>query len=160
MRFFAILLVTAFWLSSPVQAEVREIYDFDSRAEEQRFQKLISELRCPMCQNENIADSSAPISRDMRDQVYRQMQDGATNDEIVDTLVSRFGEFVKYKPPFDRRTFLLWTFPAISVFGGLLVVIGVVWRSRRRNDEDTALSSDDQARAERILSEKSNQSDR
>src|SRR5690554_7862745 len=90
-----------------------EVYDFDTRAEEQRYQNLIAELRCPKCQNQNIADSNAPISKDMRDEVYRMMQGGASNDEIVGALVDRFGEFVQYKPPVDKRTIFLWAFPAI-----------------------------------------------
>mgnify|MGYP003110484445 FL=1 len=63
--FFAVLMM----LSGPAIAEVSEVYDFDTRAEEQRYQQLISELRCPKCQNQNIADSNAPISKDMRDEV-------------------------------------------------------------------------------------------
>ena len=78
-----------------------------------------------------LADSNAPISKDMRDAVYRMMKDGASNEEIVESLVGRFGEFVRYKPELDSRTFLLWATPAIAVFGGFLVVAGVVIRSRR-----------------------------
>lgn len=136
-----------------VQAEVREVYDFDTRAEEQRFQNLIAELRCPKCQNQNIADSNAPISKDMRDQVYVMMQAGATDDEIVGALVDRFGEFVKYKPPVDRRTVVLWAFPAIAMFGGVLIVAGVVLRSRRRDSAESALSPDEKARVNRILAD-------
>jgi len=157
MRFMAILLVAVFWLSSPAQAEVDEVYDFKTRAEEQRYQELISELRCPKCQNQNIADSNAPISKDMRDQVYRLMQNGATNDEIVNALVSRFGEFVQYKPPVDKRTIVLWAFPAIAVIGGFLVVAGIVLRSRRR-EQEPALSDDEKTRAEGIFSDRNNDS--
>lgn len=160
MQFLTVLLASVLWLSGPVQAEVRDVYDFDTRAEEQRYQDLTAELRCPKCQNQNIADSNSPISKDMRDQVYRMMKNGASNDEIVDDLVSRFGEFVQYKPPVDKRTILLWAFPAIAVVGGFLVVAGVVWRARKRNEEEPALSEADKTRAERILSEQSDQSDR
>ena len=157
MRLLAILLAAAFWLSSPAQADVKEVYDFETRAEERRYQELISELRCPKCQNENIADSNAPISGDMRDQVYRLMQNGATNDEIVNALVSRFGEFIKYKPPVDKRTIVLWAFPAIAVIGGFLVVAGIVLRGRRR-EEEPALSDDEKTRAEQFFSDRNNDS--
>jgi len=86
-------------------ADVAAVYDFESRSEEQRYQNLISELRCPKCQNQNIADSNSPISKDMRTAVYQMMLEGSSNDEIVESLVGRFGEFVKYKPDLDSRTF-------------------------------------------------------
>src|SRR5690554_341162 len=153
MRFSPLLLVI--WLLAlPVRAEVMEVYDFDTRAEEQRYQNLIAELRCPKCQNQNIADSNAPISKDMRDEVYRMMQGGASNDEIVGALVDRFGEFVQYKPPVDKRTILLWAFPAIAVIGGFLIVAGVVMRSGRRETQEPVLSPEEKARVEQLLADK------
>lgn len=140
-----------------VQAEVREVYDFDTRAEEQRFQNLIAELRCPKCQNQNIADSNAPISKDMRDQVYRLMKNGASNDEIVGDLVGRFGEFVQYKPPVDKRTILLWAFPAIAVVTGVAIVAGVAIRSRKREEDESALSPEELARVKKMLADKDQQ---
>ncbi|PPK51959.1 cytochrome c-type biogenesis protein [Marinobacter persicus] len=158
MRRFPILLFALFALSFTVQAEVKDVYDFDTRAEEQRYQNLIAELRCPKCQNNNIADSNSAISQDMRDEVYRMMKNGASNEEIVDALVSRFGEFVQYKPPVDRRTILLWAFPAIAVIGGFLVVVGVVMRSRQREQQGETLSQEDKRKAERILAGESDES--
>ncbi|MEQ5814663.1 cytochrome c-type biogenesis protein CcmH [Marinobacter sp. NFXS11] len=134
-------------------ADVSDVYDFEDRAEEQRYQNLISELRCPKCQNQNIADSNAPISKDMRDVVYRMMKDGSSNEEIVESLVGRFGEFVRYKPELDSRTFLLWATPAIAVFGGFLVVAGVVIRSRRAGPSGPALSTEEKARVDKMLAE-------
>jgi len=142
-----------------VQAEVAAVYDFDTREQEVRYQNLIAELRCPKCQNQNIADSNAPISQDMRNEVYEMMQAGASNEEIVDALVARFGEFVRYKPELDSRTFLLWATPAIAVFGGLLVVAGVVIRARRVERQAAGLSAEERARAEQILKGQDNTSD-
>ena len=127
---------------------------FSDRAQEQRDQNLLAELRGPKCQNQNIADSNAPISKDMRDAVYRMMKDGASNEEIVESLVGRFGEFVRYKPEFDSRTFLLWATPAITVLGGLLVVAGVVIRSRRAGPESPALSAEEKARVDKMLADR------
>ena len=159
MRLLPAFLTVLMVLSGSAIAEVSEVYDFDTRAEEQRYQQLISELRCPKCQNQNIADSNAPISKDMRDEVYRMMQDGASNEQIVGALVDRFGEFVQYKPPVDNRTILLWAFPAIATIGGFLIVAGVVWRARKREDEPP-LSAEDRARAEQILASQSDKADR
>jgi cytochrome c-type biogenesis protein CcmH len=147
----AALLLMAFGPSSMAQSN--DIYSFDSRAEEQRFQALISELRCPKCQNQNIADSNAPISEDMRDEVYQMMSEGASNEKIVDALVSRFGEFVRYKPEVDRRTILLWATPVIAVVVGFLVVAVIVLRARRNGASESALTDEERARASRILAE-------
>lgn len=142
------------------RADVAAVYDFDTREQEVRYQNLIAELRCPKCQNQNIADSNAPISQDMRNEVYKMMQAGASNEEIVDALVARFGEFVRYKPELDSRTFLLWATPAISVFGGLLVVAGVVIRARRSEQQAAALSAEERSRAEQILAGRDDTPDR
>lgn len=153
MRYLPLVLALLV-MCGVARAEVAEVYDFDTRAEEQRYRDLIAELRCPKCQNQNIADSNAPISKDMRDQVYRLMRQGATDDEIVGDLVSRFGEFVQYKPPVDKRTILLWAFPAIAVIGGVLIVGGVAMRSRKREEEEPALSPEEKARVRQMLAEK------
>ncbi|MDK9557405.1 cytochrome c-type biogenesis protein CcmH [Marinobacter sp. M216] len=140
-------------LSGVATAEVADVYDFRTVEQEQRFQNLIEELRCPKCQNQNIADSNAPISKDMRAEVYRMMSEGATDREIIDALVARFGEFILYKPEVEKRTILLWATPAIAVLGGLLMVTIVVIRSRRGNAEQTALTPEEKARVEKILAE-------
>ncbi|WP_100639472.1 cytochrome c-type biogenesis protein [Marinobacter salexigens] len=148
-----VCLLLAMVATSVTYADVSAVYGFDNRSEEQRYQNLIAELRCPKCQNQNIADSNSPISKDMRNVVYQMMLDGASNEEIVDSLVGRFGEFVKYKPDLDRRTFVLWATPAIAVLGGLLVVVGIVVRSRRTGTAAPALSAEEQARIDQMLAE-------
>jgi cytochrome c-type biogenesis protein CcmH len=79
------------------------------------------------------------------------MSDGASNEEIVGALVDRFGEFVRYKPEVDSRTILLWATPAIVVLGGLMVVAGIVIRSRRAGQDEPALTDEERARASRML---------
>ncbi|MGO1501921.1 MAG: cytochrome c-type biogenesis protein [Marinobacter sp.] len=152
LRIMCLLIAVA--ASGISTADVDAVYDFESRSEEQRYQDLISELRCPKCQNQNIADSNSPISKDMRNAVYQMMLDGESNDKIVDSLVGRFGEFVKYKPDLDSRTFVLWATPAIAVFGGLLLVVGVVARSRRAGTTAPKLSAEEQARIDKMLAER------
>lgn len=144
-------LMLAVLAATPLWASTSDVYPFDSAAEQERFSNLITELRCPKCQNQNIADSNSPISKDMRDEVYRMMQDGATNEEVTNALVSRFGEFVRYKPRLEQRTWLLWATPVLAVLAGLLVVAGIVLRSRRAAAGSPGLSAEEKARAERIL---------
>lgn len=99
---------------------------FRDRAEEVRFQRLSSELRCPMCQNETLADSNAPIAHDLRRQVFEMIQAGKSDDEIKSYLVDRYSQFVLYKPPVEPATWLLWFGPAVLlVAGGIVVAIQV-----------------------------------
>jgi len=146
-------------LALPAQAVVRDVYSFDTEEKQQRYQTMITELRCPKCQNQNIADSNSPISEDMRDEVYRMMTNGASDVEIMDSLVGRFGEFIRYKPLVEKRTLLLWATPAISVLGGLLIVGGIVLRSRRNNQVDSELSAEERARVAKIMDGDRGQSD-
>ena len=146
-------------LALPAQAVVRDVYSFDTEEKQQRYQTMIAELRCPKCQNQNIADSNSPISEDMRDEVFRMMTDGSSDVEIMDSLVGRFGEFIRYKPLVEKRTLLLWATPAISVLGGFLIVGGIVLRSRRNNQIDSELSTEEQARVAKIMEGHSGKSD-
>lgn len=143
------LLAVLGW--QPLAAESRDVYPLATESERERFRTLTNELRCPKCQNQNIADSDAPIASDMRAEVHRMMQEGAGDEEIVSALVSRFGEFVRYKPEFDARTALLWATPVIVIVIGLVVIAVVVIRSRRHQDADTVLTEEQRRRADSIL---------
>lgn len=143
-----VLLLTGSML---IQAATSDIYPLESEADRERFRDLTKELRCPKCQNQNIADSNAPIAEDMKAEVYRMVQEGATDEEVFEALVGRFGEFVRYRPKLEPRTVMLWATPAIVVFGGVLIVIGVVVRSRRNTEGASTLTDEQRKRAEKIL---------
>ncbi|MCY1280239.1 Cytochrome c-type biogenesis protein CcmH [compost metagenome] len=130
-----------------------DTYEFKDEAERERFRVLTEELRCPKCQNQNIADSNAPIATDLRREIFRMLEEGKSNDEIVDFLVARYGDFVRYKPPVNARTLLLWYGPAGLLVGGL-VVLGIIVVRRRRVENSPAqvlLSADEQARLDALL---------
>lgn len=97
--------------------------------QELRYQALTQELRCLVCQNQNIADSHAPLAEDLREQVRAQIAAGRSDAEIKHYMTDRYGDFVLYKPPFNFETLLLWLGPALLVLVGLLVAI---LRMRRR----------------------------
>jgi len=112
-------------LSLSVQAAI-ETYQFDSPEQEARFRQLGYELRCPKCQNQAIGDSDAEISGDLRGEVYRMLKEGATDAEIKDFMVARYGRYVLYNPPLDQQTLVLWFGPAgLLVLGGILVVLRI-----------------------------------
>ena len=111
-------------------------YRFDNPVNERRYRDLIEELRCPKCQNQNIADSNAPLSTDLRQRTYEMIQDGASDKEIVDFMVARYGDFVTYRPPMRPLTWPLWFGPfAIILAVGIAIFL---WVRRRRPDTGTA----------------------
>ena len=104
---------------------------FKDRAEEVRFQDLTSELRCMVCQNESLADSHAPLAKDLRQQVFEQMQAGKSDAQIKEWLTDRYSDFVLYDPPLRGGTLLLWFGPfALLLIGAVVVVLIVRKRSR------------------------------
>jgi cytochrome c-type biogenesis protein CcmH len=115
---------------------------FRNHAEEVRFQHLSAELRCPMCQNETLADSNAPIAHDLRRQVFEMMQAGKSDDEIKAFLVDRYSQFVLYKPPVEPGTWLLWFGPLVLLAIGAIVVAVQVRRRARQSPADTTPIND------------------
>ena len=120
--------LAALLLASPLFAQ--EPFVFDSAEQEARFQELTLELRCAVCQNQNLADSDAPLAQDLRQEIYDMMQAGRTDDEIKAFMVDRYGDFVLYRPPMKGNTLALWVLPAVLLGIGALAVFFTV---RKRN---------------------------
>ena len=117
-------------------------------AVEQRLIGITSDLRCPVCQNESLAVSPAALAQDLRRDIRSQIREGKTDAEVIDFLVSRYGDFVLYRPPFKPSTWLLWGGPFVLLVLGLAVLLRYL--SRRPRD-DTPLSVDEQDRVARLL---------
>jgi len=150
-----LLLLLSCLLALPAMADL-QTNELSDPELQQRYQKLTRELRCPMCQNENIAESSAPISNDMRREVHRRLEAGQSDEEIVGALVERFGEFVRYRPEMSARTYVLWYGPFVGVGIGILVVLLLGLRARRNRQEDAAspLNDAERERVRELLKEK------
>ena len=133
-----------------------DTYEFSSEAERQRFRELTNELRCPKCQNQNIADSDAPIAMDLRREIFRMLEDGQDDEQIVEHLVDRYGDFVRYNPPVELRTLLLWYGPWALLGGGLLALVVIVVRRRRVENapQNALLSAEEQERLSHLLDKK------
>lgn len=99
---------------------------FKDRAEEVRFQKLTKQLRCLVCQNQDLADSDADLAKDLRKQVFDMMQSGKSDAEIKEYLVARYNDFVLYDPPLKPGTWLLWFAPFAFVLVGVFVVARIL----------------------------------
>jgi cytochrome c-type biogenesis protein CcmH len=107
------MTLLALLLLSGTALAVIETYEFSDPELEERYRQLSTELRCPKCQNQNIADSNAPISQDLRKLLYQQLEAGANDEEILDYMVARYGEFVRYRPRFSGATAVLWLAPLL-----------------------------------------------
>jgi len=145
------LLCALFLVSSSAWAVI-ETYEFSSPDLASRYHQLSQELRCPKCQNQNIADSNAPIARDLRVVLYEQLEAGQTDAQILDFMVARYGQFVRYRPEVDRQTALLWWSPM------LLLVLGGVGEGRhfRKKDHHPAqgLTAAERDQVDRLLEDR------
>lgn len=143
MKFISAFLL-AILFSLPAMAVVEGYkYQFDNEADSERFTQLTQDLRCPKCQNQDLADSGAPVASDMRSKIYEMMQAGKSNDEIVGYMVDRYGDFVTYTPPVRSKTLLLWFGPLLAFLLGLVLLIVL----RRGQKQPAApLTDEEQAR--------------
>jgi len=121
-----------------------------SPAEEQRIRGLEEKLRCLVCQNQTLADSNAELAGDLRRQVREQVAAGRSDDQIIDYLVQRYGDFVLYDPPFKATTVLLWAGPFVLLIGAAFALV-LTLRRRRQLPEEAGLGPDDKRLLERLL---------
>jgi cytochrome c-type biogenesis protein CcmH len=148
-RLLPALLLTACLTAPLVGAYTLEEFQFDDPDQAAEFRGLIEELRCLVCQNESLAGSQADLAQDLREEVYRLMQSGKSRDEVIEFLVSRYGDFVLYDPPLKLSTYPLWFGPLILAGIGALFL----WRALRtkKQAEDRELSQAEQERLQRLL---------
>lgn len=142
-----------------------DVYDFDSPQQEAQYRGLIEELRCPKCQNQNLAASDAPIAQDLKQKTFDMVKDGRSDAEIRDYMQERYGDFISYKPPVRPSTWILWFFPPLLL---IVLIIGWFWQTKRRQvvargqsdvkiDPTTAaLTPAEQAELDRLLSRAKN----
>jgi cytochrome c-type biogenesis protein CcmH len=121
---------------------------------DERVRALSQELRCLVCQNETLADSQAMLAIDLKRQIREQMKAGKSDKEILAFLTERYGDFVLYRPPVRRSTYLLWFGPFILLGGGLLALFRYI-KSRREQIHEEPLSSEDHRRALELLTPES-----
>jgi cytochrome c-type biogenesis protein CcmH len=146
VKLLAVLLVAL----APFVAEPNEAKPAESDpVAATRAVQLANELRCLVCQNQTIADSNAPLAEDLRNQVREKMQQGASDSEIIDFMVARYGDFVLYRPPFKATTFLLWFGPLLLLAAGSIVLLRRLLR--RRPAQDVEMTAAERKRAADIL---------
>ena len=143
-RLIIIILLGVCWV--PAQAAI-ETYEFDSPEMEADYKKLVDELRCLVCQNQNLAGSDADLAQDLRRETYEMLQQGKSPQEVVEFMVARYGDFVLYRPQFKSSTYLLWIGPFLL----LMVVLYIVIRRLRAADKPLEVDPGALTSAKQIL---------
>lgn len=145
------MLFSAIWFfAAPVQAKEAESMAKDPVLEK-RVDEVSAELRCLVCQNQTIADSHADLAIDLKNQVREMLRAGNTNEEVVNYMVDRYGDFVRYKPPMKPTTYFLWFGPIVLIVAGLLVLFVTLRKRRQRVAETAPISADDAKKVEDLL---------
>ena len=138
-------------LAANADAVVYGQYEFDDAEQLERYKVLIYELRCLVCQNQNLADSNAELAGDLRREVHRMIVEGKSNQDVIDFMVARYGDFILYRPPLKAKTFLLWGGPFVLGLGALVFLLVQLRRRRAEDAGSTPLSDEDRARLRALL---------
>jgi cytochrome c-type biogenesis protein CcmH len=141
-------IILAVLLGVSAMTQAVEVRSFDDPEKQARFDRLVQDLRCLVCQNQSLADSDADLAKDLRDEVYGIIQSGQSEEEAIRFLTDRYGDFVLYRPPLKPITWLLWGGPLLILLAG---VVFLVQKNRRRAAiPETGLSSDERKRLETL----------
>ncbi|MGB5275744.1 MAG: cytochrome c-type biogenesis protein [Gammaproteobacteria bacterium] len=149
MKTLVIILVAMMF--TPAYAGPVITYDFATAEQEALFNKLSDELRCLVCQNQAISDSNADLAKDLRDEIYTMLQQGQSEDQIVEFMVARYGDFVLYRPPMKPVTWLLWFGPALALIVGFFVVMRIV--NKQKQASAVEISGEDIERLKALQAE-------
>lgn len=148
--FIGMMIITAIFSVNAVYASPVETFEFTDDVTKVRFQALSKELRCPKCQNQNLADSNSTVASALRLDLYNLLIQGKSDTEIVDLMVGRYGEFVLYRPRVSSVTYVLWFGPALLILIGIIVVI-IILRKKPATKESLSLDSEQQAQLQQLL---------
>jgi len=144
----SLTLVVGMLLAFSAQAKV-DTRTFSSPQVEKDYNDLVNELRCLVCQNQNLAGSNAELAIDLRERVYEMLEQGASREEVVDFMVKRYGDFVLYRPPLKSTTLFLWFGPLILIVIGGVIVVAYMRRQKKQPVED--IPEQQQQRAHSLL---------
>ncbi|MDG1753287.1 MAG: cytochrome c-type biogenesis protein CcmH [Thalassotalea sp.] len=148
-----LIITVLFLLTFSISAWETDTYVFHDEVTEIRYKTLVKELRCPKCQNQNLADSNSPIAADLRREVFELLEQGKSDGEIVNFMVKRYGEFVLYRPQVSSLTYVLWFGPALLLLIGVIVVVQIL-RKKPVEKETVVLSEEQKNKLAQILKDK------
>jgi cytochrome c-type biogenesis protein CcmH len=142
LTIFSLLILFAGGVSA-----TEDKYQFDTEAQQNLFFELSKELRCPKCQNQNLADSDAMIAADLKRKVHDLVKEGQSKEQVIAYMKQRYGDFVYYQPPVNSMTIWLWLLPALFVLSGLLWLL----MNRKNTNTDVKLDSAQQKKVDELL---------
>uniref|UniRef100_Q0I069 Formate-dependent nitrite reductase complex subunit n=1 Tax=Shewanella sp. (strain MR-7) TaxID=60481 RepID=Q0I069_SHESR len=144
-------LVLLLSMATAAMATPVDTYEFKSPENQKRGLSLAHELRCPQCQNQNLIDSNSPVARDLRLEVYKMVDEGKGDDEIIEFMTSRYGEFVLYKPKMETKTYILWLGPVGLLLLGLIIGFIFIRKQRIGGTTEPEISAEDQKALDALL---------
>src|SRR6056297_4207657 len=139
-----LFLLLSLCLTVGYASQQHKIYQFKSEAQQQQFKTLTWELRCLVCQNQNLAESDAALAGDLRAEVAAKIKAGYTNQDVIKYLVARYGDYILYKPPVMKTTWLLWFGPFALLIFGLIFLFVIISIIRKRGNASEQLSDKEQ----------------
>ena len=149
-RTFLAVLFSVFLLGAGFSANATiDAYEFTDLDQEERFRQLVAELRCPKCQNQNIADSNAGLAKDIKDRVHRLLQEGKSNNEITVYMVERYGDFITYRPPVRPATWFLWFGPI--VIAALVAFFLLIRKLTSKPKQQSVVSPEQQRQVDELM---------
>lgn len=145
-HFFCMLI---FSISCFTQAAI-DTFEFSNEADHLRYKQFIDELRCPTCQNQNLSGSDSIAATDLRKQLYKMIEAGRSDEEIVQYMLDRYGDFILYKPRITSTTIMLWSAPFLFLLIGVIVLI-ILLNVRKKMKTAHGLSKEEQAQLDALL---------
>ena len=148
-----ILLLSAVLAAADAVAQV-DTFEFDTEQQQQRFRNLSDELRCPMCQNSSLSGSTGGVAEDLRREIHRMIMEGMSDNEIVQFMFERYGDFILFRPRLTAGTFFLWFGPLLFLLLGGVVGYGIFRRAKKVSDDDAVLDESQQEKLQQLLGNK------
>lgn len=155
MRILLTMMLVCLCVYSNASAAAEDIHTFATEKQQQRFQYFTKNLRCPMCDNQNLEGSNSAISADLRDVLASMINDGKTDQQINEFMRTRYGDYIFYDPPMNRNTLWLWLVPLLLAVVAVLVLVRLV--RKKGEPADASVSTEDRARARRLLDQETEQ---
>ncbi|MCG8535873.1 MAG: cytochrome c-type biogenesis protein CcmH [Pseudomonadales bacterium] len=147
--FLAVLISVFLWGVGFSANATIDAYEFTDLDQEERFRQLVAELRCPKCQNQNIADSNAGLAKDIKDRVHLLLQEGKSNNEITVYMVERYGDFITYRPPVRPATWFLWFGPI--VIAALVAFFLLIRKLTSKPKQQSVVSPEQQRQVDELM---------
>jgi len=150
-----LLCVLPFHLQAGPRGQPKEPIVFENPQVESDYLELSEELRCLVCQNQNLIDSNAELADDLRREVAKMLKQGKNKEQVTEFMVDRYGDFVLYNPPFKAQTWLLWGGPFVLMFFGIFILLKKIRAGKEENNTDSsALSEQEKEKLQAILKNK------